>query len=30
MCQDLAKIYKYVEPQEMTAEQSPGTPVEIL
>ena len=30
MCQDLAKIYEYVEPQEMTAEQSFGTPVEIL
>ncbi|KAH9393404.1 hypothetical protein TYRP_021743 [Tyrophagus putrescentiae] len=30
LCQDLAKIYEYVEPQEMTAEQSIGTPVEIL
>ena len=30
LCQDLAKIYEYDEPQEMTAEQSPGTPVEML
>ena len=30
LCQDLAKIYEYDEPQEMTAEQFPGTPLEML